>query len=130
MTKEEKEKIFLELNTILVKFWKEHNKPDMETRIEILKRMTHWYENMGTITLDTKEKLIMQKLEQAPDKFYAEVNYDTGFVCGYAEPTKSDDIEYIRKDALLEWAQNRYNSTRFKNVRLVMDEVIEKLNSM
>lgn len=57
MLLKEKDKLFSELNTVLVKFWQEHNKPDLETRIELLERMTHWYKNMGTITLDNKREV-------------------------------------------------------------------------
>ena len=57
MLLKEKDKLFSELNTVLVKFWQDHNKPDLETRIELLERMTHWYKNMGTITLDNKREV-------------------------------------------------------------------------
>lgn len=50
-TKEKKESLFLELNSVLVKFWIEHGRPDNEIRIELLKRMIHWYKNEGTITM-------------------------------------------------------------------------------
>lgn len=45
--------MFLDLNSVLVKFWKEQGNPSKEVRIQLLKRMIHWYEHEGTITLDS-----------------------------------------------------------------------------
>lgn len=75
---------------------------------------------------------------KVPDKFYAEVNYETGFVCGYAEPTKSDDIEYIRKDALLEWVKMKKlkldalsdNDAVHWGQRNAFQQIIDKINSL
>lgn len=75
---------------------------------------------------------------KAPDKIYGEVN-DNGFVCGYAEPIKSDDVEYIRKDALLEWVKHRLenlNNVNFNEDNYdagknhILSDLIDKLNSM
>lgn len=70
---------------------------------------------------------------KAPDKIYGEVN-DNGFVCGYADPTKSDDIEYIRKDALLEWLKDELkkseNDRRPSYSAIVLRKVIDKINSL
>ena len=52
----EKERLFQALNSVLVKFWKDNGNPDKKIRIELLERMLHWYKNMGTVTLDNKEK--------------------------------------------------------------------------
>lgn len=56
MTIAEREKLFLELNTVLVKFWKENGRPDNGIRIQLLERMLHWYKNMGNITQDKRGK--------------------------------------------------------------------------
>ena len=47
------EKIFLDLNSVLVKFWKDQGRPDKEVKIALLERMLNWYKKMGYITLDT-----------------------------------------------------------------------------
>lgn len=52
MTQEEKDKLFNELNSALVKFWKEHNRPSNDIRLEMMERMKHWYANQGQITQD------------------------------------------------------------------------------
>lgn len=52
ITNEEKEKMFLELNSVLVRFWASNGRPPKELKIELLERMLHWYKTMGTITLD------------------------------------------------------------------------------
>ena len=52
MTEQEKGHLFLELNSTLVKFWKEHGRPDKEIKAELMKRFAHWYENEGIITQD------------------------------------------------------------------------------
>lgn len=74
---------------------------------------------------------------KAPDKIYAEVN-DNGFVCGYAEPIKKDDIEYIHKDALLEWLEEKKerleifsdNDAARWGQRNAFQQVIDKINSL
>jgi hypothetical protein len=55
MEQKDKEKMFLDLNSVLVKFWREQGKPDKELKIELLERMLNWYKKMGYITLDQKE---------------------------------------------------------------------------
>jgi hypothetical protein len=60
----------------------------------------------------------------APDKIYI-----NGFSAFATEPVK-DGIEYIRKDAILEWAKQK----QYESLTIVADnfwqEVIDKLNSM
>lgn len=56
MTQQEKGKMFLDLNSVLVKFWIERGRPDKEIKIELLERMLNWYKKMGTITLDKQSK--------------------------------------------------------------------------
>lgn len=46
------EMVFSDLNSVLVKFWKEENIRDKEVKIRLLERMLGWYKKMGTITLD------------------------------------------------------------------------------
>ena len=46
------EMVFSDLNSVLVKFWKEENVRDKEVKIRLLERMLGWYKKMGTITLD------------------------------------------------------------------------------
>ena len=56
-----------------------------------------------------------------PDKIYIEqkaIMYDLVFT----EPCKKDDIEYIRKDALLEWAEDEIN--------LTLEGLIDKIKSL
>lgn len=43
---------FLDLNSVLIKFRKEHGMKDAKELIPYLKRLLHWYENMGHIVLD------------------------------------------------------------------------------
>ncbi len=50
--KQNEESVFLDLNSVLVKFWKEENIRDKEVKIRLLERMLGWYKKMGTITLD------------------------------------------------------------------------------
>lgn len=50
--KQNEESVFLDLNSVLVKFWKEENVRDKEVKIRLLERMLGWYKKMGTITLD------------------------------------------------------------------------------
>lgn len=66
MTQQEKDKMFLDLNSVLVKFWKEQGRPDKEVKIELLERMLNWHKKMGTITLDKQSKEPVSKdLEEA-----------------------------------------------------------------
>ena len=52
LTQSEKEKMFLELNSTLVKFWIQKGRPSKEVKIELLERMLNWYKKMGYITMD------------------------------------------------------------------------------
>lgn len=60
-----KEHLFLELNSVLVKFWKEQGRPDKEIRIELLERMANWYKNMGTSTQDLVKQELPEDLNEA-----------------------------------------------------------------
>lgn len=71
---------------------------------------------------------------EAPDKIYVEIRHPFGNefteMLGFESRGNSDDIEYIRKDFLLEWAkQKQYESTT-----IVADnfwqEVIDKLEEL
>lgn len=71
---------------------------------------------------------------KAPDKIYVR-EYPDG-VARFWEERKKDDVvatiprEYIRKDALLEWAKEN----QYKSLTIVADnfwqEVIDKINSL
>ena len=51
--KKSEESIFLDLNSVLVKFWRENGvMADTELKIRLLERMVGWYKKMGTITLN------------------------------------------------------------------------------
>jgi len=76
---------------------------------------------------------------EAPDKIYIEqkaVMYDLV----NTEPCKPDDYEYLRKDALLEWAKEKYNEYKqmdedfqgdvFIGNRHALAEVIAKIESL
>jgi len=52
LTQSEKEKMFLDLNSTLVKFWIQKGRPSKEVKIELLERMLNWYKKMGYITMD------------------------------------------------------------------------------
>lgn len=56
LTEDEKGSMFLELNGVLVRFWREQGRPDTKVRIALMERMLNWYRNGGTITMDRKEK--------------------------------------------------------------------------
>ena len=66
----------------------------------------------------------------APDKIYIEqkaVMYDMI----NTEPCKPDDYEYIRKDALLEWAKETYLAENASAIRKVcFKQLIDKINSL
>lgn len=73
---------------------------------------------------------------KAPDKIYVLLNEHTGFLshtftnvpCGYES---SQDIEYIRKDAMLEWAKEKaedYKGTA--NIRRSFEMMIRKIESL
>ena len=56
MTQREKDQMYLDLNSTLVKFWVSKGRPDKEVRIELLRRMLRWYEKMGYATMDSEEE--------------------------------------------------------------------------
>ena len=45
-------KLYMDLNSVLVKFWRENVISDTALKIRLLERMLNWYREMGTITLD------------------------------------------------------------------------------
>lgn len=69
---------------------------------------------------------------KAPDKLYiiCDAANNRGMTVATEKPMFSDDICYIRKDALLEWAKQK----QYESLTIVADnfwqEVIDKLNSM
>lgn len=84
MTQQEKERMFLDLNSVLVKFWIEQGRPDKEIKIELLERMLNWYKKMGYVILDGQSKEpVSEDLEKAADDF-AEF-YDQGTCDGIAQ---------------------------------------------
>lgn len=71
-----------------------------------------------------------------PDKIYL---WETPIVNGGYDPAwhknsfNDSDVEYIRKDALLEWASGELmpgNSAEGKGWNLALQTLIDKLNSM
>ena len=72
---------------------------------------------------------------KAPDKIYlnkAEVEIPSDIIVGmaYARPNNGFvPIEYIRKDALLEWLEQKKKYTMTDLVRKTYINVIDKLNS-
>lgn len=52
MSIEEEEKMFLELNSTLVKFWIKNGRPSKDIKIRLLERMLHWYKNSGIVVQD------------------------------------------------------------------------------
>ena len=67
MTQKEFEKMFLDLNSVLVKFWIKQGRPAKEIKIELLERMLNWYKKMGYVTLDKQEDKLPAGLEEAAD---------------------------------------------------------------
>ena len=66
---------------------------------------------------------------KAPDKIYVEqkaIMYDLV----NTEPCKLDDLEYIRKDALLEWADNWKKLGVSEDFLYAIDILVQHLNSM
>jgi len=64
MTQQEKEKMFLDLNSVLVKFWIEQGRPNKEIKIELLERMLNWYKKMGYVIPQSKEP-VNEDLEES-----------------------------------------------------------------
>ena len=67
----------------------------------------------------------------APDKLYiSHLIYDT-FMYQTPDPDDETQVEYIRKDALLEWAKEKaedYKGTA--NIRRSFEMMIRKINSL
>ena len=61
---------------------------------------------------------------EAPDRIYI-----NGFSAFATEPVKNG-IEYIRKDALLEWAKEKQNESLTIVADNIWQELIDKLNSI
>ena len=65
---------------------------------------------------------------KAPEKIYVEVCEDGIFA--FEKPPFEESIEYIRKDAILEWAKQK----QYESLTIVADnfwqEVIDKLNEI
>lgn len=72
---------------------------------------------------------------KAPDKIYVLLDERIGFLshtftnvpCGYES---NQDIEYIRKDALMEWAKEKLQERHAPQFRDAIGQLIDKLNSM
>ena len=62
---------------------------------------------------------------EAPDKIYVNPDLD----CLWTDECPGD-VEYIRKDALLKWAQDFKARTGWYEIEVAMDDLIDKLNSM
>ena len=69
----------------------------------------------------------------APDKIYLPWEYSEIDVLPPGVTTKQvfgKDICFIRKDALLEWAEDVKAKTGWYEIEVAMDDLIDKLNSM
>lgn len=49
--------LFLDLNSVLVKFWQENDVRDRNVKIRLMERMTNWIKEAGTVTLDFGDAL-------------------------------------------------------------------------
>ena len=140
MTQKEFEKMFLDLNSVLVKFWIEQGRPAKEIKIELLERMLSWYKKMGYVTLDKQEDKLPEGLEEAAWKYAPDLpSYNIGG--GYLPPQSRYDLRTAFKDGaewqkskILEWAKERYQQT-ISNVgcytgHSVWMEVIEHINEI
>ena len=66
-----------------------------------------------------------------PDKIYVKMfSYGVGYVNSSEEKLKGEGIEFIRKEALIEWAESKHNDTDNMDVRASMRMLINKLNEM
>lgn len=100
------EKMFLDLNSVLVKFWKDQGRPEKGVKIALLERMLDWYKKMGYITLDTLSEEPDKSLEEAAEEF-AEGEWDGVAVDTDGNPLYAqDEIEYTFK-AGAEWQKNQ-----------------------
>lgn len=99
------EKMFLDLNSALVKFWIEQGRPDKETKIALLERMLNWYKKMGYVTPQT--------LSEGPDKSLEEEiqRYLREECSGDDEPTVSEIArhfaEWQKQQMMDEWLKDR-----------------------
>ena len=71
---------------------------------------------------------------KAPDKIYVK-EFDEGISQMWSrvkatETTANVQHEYIRKDALMEWAEDFKAKTGWYEIEVAMDDLIDKLNSM
>ena len=67
---------------------------------------------------------------KAPDKIYIP-NNPIVISAAFSSRTAGNDVEYIRKDALLEWAKETYfdeNASAVSKVRY--KQLIDKINSL
>lgn len=73
---------------------------------------------------------------KAPDKIYVDIRHpfsnEFTEMLGFESRGNSDDIEYIRKDALLEWAENwdKYKLRTDDGFLYAMELLINKINSL
>ena len=70
--------MFLDLNSVLVTFWKEQGRPDKETKIALLERMLDWYKKMGYVTPQTLSEEPSESLEKEMKRFI-DAHYHTRF---------------------------------------------------
>lgn len=70
---------------------------------------------------------------KAPDKIYIRTGM-SGLLYGSKEKSFETDAEYIRKDALLEWAKEQYreyaNNPFYVGERDAFTQLIKKLNTL
>lgn len=67
---------------------------------------------------------------EAPKKIYVSIGPRQSLIAK-AGQTLNSDIEYIRKDAMLEWAEKQYLDENASLIRRVCyKQLIDKLNSM
>lgn len=65
---------------------------------------------------------------KAPDVIYVEFSEEVNLA--FEKQPFEETPAYIRKDALLEWAQEYLDLKIYDTKRAVMEELIDKLNSM
>lgn len=107
MTQQEKEIMFLDLNSVLVKFWIEQGRPDKEVRIELLERMLNWQKKMGTITLDGQSKEpVSEDLEEAA-RLYAIPHFMKDIDVNYIEEYPYDSGLEAAFKAGAEWQKKQ-----------------------
>ena len=66
----------------------------------------------------------------APDKVFVYCDHEGNPDKVDIYPLGKNSIEYIRKDALLEWAEDFKATTGWSEIQEAMDDLIDKLNSM